>query len=168
MIKFLFLLSLLITFLHILDEALGEEIPIWYSFGHIVGIRISNLIGFLTFSIALGLILTSLAVGGYLYQSTFLLSILLGSRIGDMLISHWGLTYFKLSNPNPGFFSSFLFIPEIIWILSCFSVNWFGVLTGITAFILVIPILYLIRLLVPKIRFGYSDSEIKVSGKGIK
>jgi len=77
---------------------------------------------------------------------------LIGARISDTLISHWGL-YALGYRPNPGLKSTPLCVIEAVFLLTAFwkglavspDAAWKGFACGAGLFILVLPVLSLFR-----------------------
>ena len=136
----LFIVSLLITITHVLEELLGEGGPLWKYFGAISEVNISDRIGFLLFTIGLTITLGVITAFGYLANSEFAISLLLGARIGDSIFSHWVLAFIK--RPNPGIYTTLLFVAESIFIFRIVhDVNEIAVCISLLSFASIIPIL---------------------------
>ena len=155
------------TGIHIYEEWRGEEAPLWRVFGAVVGVWLPNWLGFLLFTIALTLLQwgAGLAgIGGWLPfvgnislpLAVGALGFVIGARISDTLVSHWRL-YALGYRPNPGLKSTPLYVLESIFIsvtfwkglsLSPYAAGW-GFACGAGFFILVLPMLKVLRLLVP-------------------
>jgi len=134
---------------HAYEEWRGEEAPLWRVFGAVVGLWLPNWLGFLLFTLALTLL--PIAVGA--------LGAVIGARISDTLVSHWGL-YVLGYRPNPGLKSTPLYVLEAAFILLTF---WKGLLLsphaaiwgfacGAGLFILVLPLLRAWRAIAPSWR----------------
>ena len=140
--ELLLLCSLVFTWIHLTEEVVGPGGPLWKSFGEIVNLtRIPWWAGFAIFTAGLGILLSLLSWGAYWCESQFLLSVLLGCRMGDSVISHWWLRYVGLSKPNPGIWSTTLYVVESTWLVWFSDVTWFGFALGVTAFAAVLPTL---------------------------
>ena len=155
---------------HAYDEWRGEEAPLWRVFGAIVGLWLPNWIGFLFFTLLLTLALwgAGLAgIGGWLPiigqmplpAAVGALGVIIGARISDTLVSHWGL-YALGYRPNPGLRSTPLYVIEAIFIPLTFwqglslapCAAWVGFACGAGFFILVLPALRGLRVIVPSWR----------------
>jgi hypothetical protein len=87
------------------------------------------------------------------------LGFMIGARISDTLVSHWGL-YALGYRPNPGLKSTPLYVIEAIFILLTFrkglelapTAAWVGFMFGAGAFILVLPGLRVLRMIAPPFR----------------
>jgi len=151
------------TLIHILQEWKGEKAPLWRVFGAVVGVRLPNSLGFLGFTLGLTLLQWALglaAITGWLpFVGTLsdsaaarALGSLIGARVGDNVISHWGL-YSMGYRPNPGLSSTALYSIEAIFILATFwpglsldpTAAWKGVAWGAAFFAAVLPGLWLLR-----------------------
>ena len=155
------------TGIHVYEEWRGEQAPLWRVFGAVVGLWLPNWLGFLLFTIALTLLQwgAGLAgVGGWLPIVGHLslpvtvgaLGFVVGARISDTLISHWSL-YALGYRPNPGLKSTPLYVIEAGFILLTFwrglsltpyAACW-GFACGAGFFILVLPMLWVLRMLAP-------------------
>ena len=155
---------------HTYEECRGEEAPLWRVFGAVVGLWLPNWLGFLLFTLALTLLLWCVglaAIGGWLpfvgHMSLPIvvgaLGAVIGARISDTLVSHWGL-YVLGYRPNPGLKSTPLYVLEAAFILLTF---WKGLLLsphaaiwgfacGAGLFILVLPLLRAWRAIAPSWR----------------
>jgi hypothetical protein len=153
------------TGVHVWQEWKGERWPLWRVFGAIVGLRLPNWIGFLVFTVTLALgqwVLGLMAYAGWLplfgmvptSLAIWSLGAILGGRIADCCVSHWGLWLLRY-RPNPGLSSTVLYTLEAVVILVAFrkglaanpGAAWCGVLVGAGLFIAVIPALALWRML---------------------
>jgi hypothetical protein len=139
---------------------------LWRNFGRIVGTRLPDWLGFLLFTVVLAALLIGVAVGAYIYDSVFWLSVLFGARIGDSVVSHWWLRWQRLSVPNPGIYSTVLYVVEaavIVWSLSSADevLSLWGVLIGVGFFLLVLPLLWVAGRLNPgwAMRLGGSETS---------
>jgi hypothetical protein len=158
------------TGIHVYEEWRGEEAPLWRVFGAVVGLWLPNWLGFLLFTIALTLLQWGAAlagIGGWLPVVGHLslpvtvgaLGFVVGARISDTLISHWSL-YALGYRPNPGLKSTPLYVLEAGFILLTFwrglslspSAAWWGFACGAGFFILVLPTLWVLRVLAPSWR----------------
>ena len=154
-------LDLVFTAIHIYEEWRGEYVPLWRVFGAIVGIRLPNWIGFLGFTVVLTLALWAAGlagIGGWLFgpvtqgTAAWALGAVIGARISDTLVSHWGL-YALRYRPNPGLKSTPLYVVEAVFLLATFwkglaaapGLAWCGIAVGALFFILVLPGLGLLR-----------------------
>jgi len=157
------------TLIHVLQEWKGEKAPLWRVFGAIVGLWISNRAGFALFTLGLTVILWTVglaAIAGWLpfvgglslYAGVGTLGALIGARVGDTVVSHWGL-YTLGYRPNPGLSSTILYSIEAIFLLVTFWTGlssapghaWIGFGLGVLAFLAVLPALRLFRV-VPSLR----------------
>src|ERR1700761_9052081 len=95
---------------HAYQEWRGESVPLWRVFGAVVGLWLPHWLGFLFFTLGLTLLLWSaglMAIAGWFFGelspagSVRALGFIIGARISDTLISHWGL-YALGYRPNPG------------------------------------------------------------------
>jgi hypothetical protein len=158
------------TAIHDYEEWRGEAAPLWRVFGAVVGLRLPNWLGFLLFTVTLTLVLWSVGLAGiagwlpwigHLSPPTAVgaLGILIGARIADTVISHWGL-YALGYRPNPGLKSTPLYVLEAVFILLTF---WHGLAhdphaalcgfaVGSGFFILVLPVLRAWRIIAPSWR----------------
>src|SRR3954451_2056027 len=158
------LANLAITLVHILQEWKGEEVPLWRVFGAVVGTYIPNWVGFLSFTVALcllqwvvGLIGITGWPDGVRPAAVAALGALVGARVADSVVSHWGL-YALGYRPNPGLSSTLLYTIETIFILIVFRkayaldpVAWrIGFLCGAGFFIAVLPSLWIAHVLIPQ------------------
>jgi hypothetical protein len=94
-----------------IEEWRGEEAPLWRVFGAIVGLLVPNWAGFLVFTVGLTLALWGAGLAGIcgclplvghsLPATVGALGVIIGARISDTLVSHWGL-YALGYRPNPG------------------------------------------------------------------
>jgi hypothetical protein len=154
------------TLIHILQEWKGEEVPLWRVFGAVVGTCIPNWLGFLSFTVALCLLQWAVGVigitgwpDGVRPFAIAAIGALVGARIADNVVSHWGL-YALGYRPNPGLSSTVLYTIEAIFILVVFRkaysldpVAWrIGFLCGAGFFIAVLPSLWLLHVLIPSWR----------------
>jgi hypothetical protein len=152
---------------HAYDEWRGEEAPLWRVFGAIVGLWLPNWIGFLLFTLLLTLALWGAGLAGIcgclpivgqisLPAAVGALGLIIGARISDTLVSHWGL-YALGYRPNPGLKSTPLYVIEAIFIALIFwkglalapGAAWTGVALGAGFFILVLPALRALRTILP-------------------
>lgn len=147
--------SMTFTILHLVEELCGRGGPLWDNFGMIVGVRLPDWLGFALFSVALAVGLGVLAMVGYGGGNAACLSVLLGARLGDVLVSHWGLWLVGLSRPNPGIWTTPLYALEGAALLACWPLlaagppSPAGVLAGAGFFAAVLPTLWLAGRLVP-------------------
>jgi hypothetical protein len=158
------------TAVHTYEEWRGEEASLWRVFGAVVGLWLPNWLGFLFFTLALTLLLWCVGlagIGGWLpfigHMSLPLavcaLGFVIGARISDTLISHWGL-YALGYRPNPGLKSTPLYVLEAVFILLTFwkglslspYAAWWGFTCGAGLFVLVLPIIRGLRVIVPSWR----------------
>jgi hypothetical protein len=152
---------------HAYDEWRGEEAPLWRVFGAIVGLRLPNWLGFLSFTLLLTLALWGaglagiggcLPIAGQLSPAAAVgaLGVIIGARVSDTLVSHWGL-YALGYRPNPGLKSTPLYVLEALFIALTFwkglslapCAAWTGVALGAGFFILVLPGLRAVRAIRP-------------------
>ena len=151
------------TALHSYQEWRGEYVPLWRVFGAVVGVRVPNLLGFLLFTVGLTLLLWGIGLAGIAgwfplhgavkpETAVIALGALIGARIADTLISHWGL-YLLGYRPNPGLKSTPLYVLEAIFLLATFwkglaqysHQGWKGFGYGVLFFALVLPVVSLLR-----------------------
>jgi hypothetical protein len=150
-----------ITGLHSFQEWKGAGGPLWRNFGAIVGLKIPDPLGLLGFTAALTLGLWALALIGIAGWSlwispAFALGALIGARLSDTLISHVLLNALGY-RPNPGLSSTPLYILEALFMIAAFRAGlaadptsaWWGIAAGAGFFVLVLPGLWLLRLLIP-------------------
>jgi hypothetical protein len=157
-----------LTALHSWQEWKGKDVPIWRVFGAIVGLWLPNWLGFLFFTLGLTLALWIVglaSISGWLIGplrepcAAGALGALIGARLSDTLVSHWGL-YALGYRPNPGLTSTPLYIIEAIFILLTFwkglelapKAAWWGFALGVGAFILVLPALRGLWMIAPSWR----------------
>src|SRR4029077_417217 len=152
---------------HAYEEWRGEEAPLWRVFGAIVGLRVPNSGGFFFFTLVLTLALWGAGLAGICGCLPFVgqipmaatvgaLGVIIGARISDTLVSHWAL-YALGYRPNPGLKSTPLYVIEAVFILLTFwrglslspSAAGWGFACGAGFFILVLPTLWVLRVLVP-------------------
>jgi hypothetical protein len=155
---------------HIHEEWRGEKVPLWRVFGAVVGVRIPNWIGFLSFTLVLTLVLWGVGLAGIAgwlpikgpldpAVAVGALGCIIGARISDTLISHWVL-YSLGYRPNPGLKSTPLYVIEAAFILATFWMGlshapiaaWIGFAVGALAFVLVLPLLRVVRAIAPSWR----------------
>jgi hypothetical protein len=150
-----------ITLLHSYQEWKGAGAPLWRNFGAIVGLDIADRVGFLVFTLLLTLLLFAIGLIGILglvgpRTTAFALGAVIGARLSDTLVSHLGphsLGY----RPNPGLSSTPLYVLEALFIAWFFHASlaaepgWagFGFALGILSFVVVLPGLWLARLIWP-------------------
>ena len=153
--------SFAITALHSWQEWKGPGAPLWRNFGAIVGVKIPDPLGFLGFTAALTLVLWALALTGIAgwprwIAPAFALGALIGARLSDTLISHV-LLYMLGYRPNPGLSSTPLYVLGALFLIVAFHPGlqadpasaWKGIAAGAIFFVLVLPGLWLLRLLIP-------------------
>ena len=152
---------------HAYDEWRGEEAPLWRVFGAIVGLWLPNWVGFLFFTLLLTLALWGAGLAGICGclpivgqisrpAAVGALGVIIGARISDTLVSHWGL-YALGYRPNPGLKSTPLYVLEAVFIALTFwkglslapGAAWIGVALGAGFFILVLPALRALRTILP-------------------
>jgi hypothetical protein len=150
-----------ITGLHSFQEWKGAGGPLWRNFGAIVGVKIPDPLGFLGFTAGLTLGLWALALIGIAgcprwIPPAFALGALIGARVSDTLVSHILLNALRY-RPNPGLSSTPLYIIEALFLIVALraglaadptSACW-GIIVGAGFFVVVLPLLWLARLLVP-------------------
>jgi hypothetical protein len=152
------------TLIHVLQEWKGEAVPVWRVFGAIVGVWIPNRLGFALFTLTLTVIewaVSLAAITGWpivgslgMPAAAGALGVLMGARVGDSVVSHWGL-YALGYRPNPGLSSTVLYVAETVFILSTFwkglspapGAAWVGIAIGVLFFCLVLPTLRCLRLI---------------------
>jgi hypothetical protein len=118
-------LDLTFSAIHAYEEWRGEEAPLWRVFGAIVGLWVSNRAGFLVFTVVLTLVLWGAGLAGIcgclpiakhsLPATVGALGAIIGARISDTLVSHWGL-YALGYRPNPGLKSTPLYVLEAVFL----------------------------------------------------
>jgi len=148
---------------HAYEEWRGEGVALWRVFGAVVGLWLPNWLGFLLFTLGLTLVLWSaglLAIAGWfppvgdvsLPVAIGALGFIIGARISDTLVSHWGL-YALGYRPNPGLRSTPLYVFEaaalLITFRQCLSLSKSAALWGFACgagfFILVLPVMRAVR-----------------------
>lgn len=156
-----------ITALHSYQEWKGEGAPLWRNFGAIVGLDIPDRLGFPLFTIGLTLGLWGLGLIGIAGWFPLVgpvgrscaagaLGALIGARLSDTVVSHvllHGLGY----RPNPGLSSTPLYVLDALFIAVAFRAGLaadpisasYGFALGALAFVLVLPVLWLLRWVVP-------------------
>ena len=158
------------TGVHTYQEWRGEAAPLWRVFGAVVGLRLPNWVGFLLFTVTLTLALWIVGLAGIAGWLPWIgelsepapvraLGILIGARIADTLISHWGL-YALGYRPNPGLKSTPLYVLEAVFILLTFwkglshdpRAALCGFVIGAGFFVLVLPALWAWRIIAPSWR----------------
>jgi hypothetical protein len=156
-----------ITALHSWQEWKGPGAPLWRNFGAIAGLKIPDPLGFLGFTVLLTLtlwILGLMGIAGWLPFlgavgngcAAFALGAVIGGRLSDTLVSHV-LLHFRGYRPNPGLSSTPLYVLEALFIIVAFRAGlqadplwaWIGILLGAGFFVAVLPLLRLLRSLLP-------------------
>jgi hypothetical protein len=159
--------NLAITALHSYQEWKGAGAPLWRNFGAIVGLHVPDWLGFLLFTAGLTLALWAVGFAGIAGWFPLVglvgpglavgaLGGLIGARLSDTLVSHvllHGLGY----RPNPGLGSTPLYVLEAIFIAFAFHPGLaahalpagIGLILGAAVFVAVLPLLRLLRGLVP-------------------
>jgi hypothetical protein len=137
-------ISILATVLHAREEVAGPGGPLWAEFGRLAGRAVPNWLGATAVAVVLPVTLATLAIHGYLHGSIVALSLLAGARIGDALFSHWGLWIAKLSKPNPGLWTSTLYLVEGPALLYWWPIEMIPALAAGMGFALVIPVIWLV------------------------
>jgi hypothetical protein len=149
-----------ITALHSFQEWKGAGGPLWRNFGAIVGVKIPDPLGLLGFTAGLTLVLWVLALIGIAglprwIPPAFAIGALIGARVSDTLVSHVLLNALRY-RPNPGLSSTPLYIIEALFLIVAFraglaadpaSACW-GIVVGAGFFVVVLPSLWLVRLLI--------------------
>jgi hypothetical protein len=150
-----------VTLLHSYQEWKGAGAPLWRNFGAIVGLDVPDWLGFPGFTVALSLTLLTIGFVGIIDPlgaglTAFALGALIGARLSDTLVSHvllHGVGY----RPNPGLSSTPLYVLEAVFIFVVFKARleiapgpakW-GLAAGIVFFLSVLPLLLLLRWIVP-------------------
>jgi len=150
---------------HTLQEWKGRGGPLWRNFGAIAGVWIPGWLGFALFFVGLtltqwlvGLVaITGSWPGGELAPrfGAIALGALIGARLTDTLVSHvllWALGY----RPNPGLSTTSVYVIEAVFFLLTFgrglavdraAAIW-GIAGGTGFFVIVLPSLFLLRLLI--------------------
>ena len=135
-----------------------------------MGVWLANWFGFLSFTVGLTLALWIVGLAGITGWLPMIgqigepcaigaLGAMIGARISDTLVSHWGL-YALGYRPNPGLKSTPLYVIEAIFILLTFrkglalapTAAWVGFAFGAGAFVLVLPALRGLRMIAPSLR----------------
>jgi hypothetical protein len=159
--------NLAITALHSYQEWKGAGAPLWRNFGAIVGLHVPDWLGFLLFTAGLTLALWAVGFAGIAGWLPLLGSVspgltvgalggLIGARLSDTLVSHvllHGVGY----RPNPGLGSTPLYVLEAIFIAFAFRPGLsahvlsagIGLIAGAAVFVVVLPLLRLVRAAVP-------------------
>jgi hypothetical protein len=161
-------LDLTFSAIHAYEEWRGEEAPLWRVFGAIVGLWVSNRAGFLVFTVGLTLALWGAGLAGIcgclpiaahsLPATVGALGVIIGARISDTLVSHWGL-YALGYRPNPGLKSTPLYVLEAVFIALTFwkglalapGAAWTGIAAGTAVFVLVLPVMRAFRAIRPSL-----------------
>jgi hypothetical protein len=156
-----------ITAFHSYQEWKSKGAPLWRNFGAIVGLDIPDRVGFPIFTIALTLALWGLGLVGIAGWFPLVgpvgpsfaagaLGALIGARLSDTLVSHV-LPHCVGYRPNPGLSSTPLYVLEALFIAVAFyaglaadlkSARW-GFALGVLLFVAVLPVLWLLRWVVP-------------------
>ena len=152
--------------IHAYEEWRGEEAPLWRVFGAIVGLLVPNWVGFFFFTLVLTLALWGAGLAGICGCLPFVghslpamvgaLGVIIGARISDTLVSHWGL-YALGYRPNPGLKSTPLYVLEAVFIALTFwkglslapGAAWTGIAVGAVVFVLVLPVMRAFRAIRP-------------------
>jgi hypothetical protein len=150
-----------ITLLHSYQEWKGVGAPLWRNFGAIVGLDIPDWFGFPVFTVLLTLTLLTIGFVGLTALlgpglTAFALGVLIGARLSDTLISHvflHGVGY----RPNPGLSSTPFYVLEALFIFMVFKARLdvapgfakSGLALGILIFLSVLPLLLLLRWIMP-------------------
>lgn len=147
-------LSVFFTIIHAVEELIGDGGPLWDNFGRIVGVRLPYFLGFILFTAGLAGILIFCSFRAYCWSSPIFLSLLFGARVGDTLISHWGLYWTGLSDPNPGLYSTALYVTEsfLIYLFAGDMLLLSYILLGAAFFASVLPTLWLAGRIIPSWR----------------
>ncbi len=153
-----------ITLLHSYQELKAAGAPLWRNFGAIVGIQIPNWLGFFGFSVVLTLALFILGFVGItglfgVSATAFALGALMGARLSDTFVSHI-LLHAIGYRPNPGLCSTPFYMLEALFLAWFFNAHllaapfWavVGLAAGIGFFVLVLPILWMLRFVFPACR----------------
>ena len=159
--------DLAITILHTYQEWRGRGGPLWRNFGAIAGVYLPNWLGFLLFTVGLILGLSILALVGIVgwlplvgpmssSASAAALGGLIGARLSDTALSHVILHVLGY-RPNPGLSSTPLYVVEAAFIAAAFQrglaadpiAAGSGFVSGALLFALVLPMLWLLRSLIP-------------------
>jgi hypothetical protein len=153
-----------LTSFHSYQEWKGAGAPLWRNFGAIVGLKFSDRWGFFLFTIVLTVTLFAIGFIGImgpfgLGWTAGALGALIGARLSDTLVSHV-LLYLAGYRPNPGLSSTPLYVLEagfIAWVFkAALSADPYhakiGLAGGVISFVLVLPLLWLLRTAVPALR----------------
>jgi hypothetical protein len=158
--------DLVFSGIHAYQEWKGRGAPIWRYLGAIAGTRIPDGWGFLGFTVVLTIVLWGLALvgmAGVLIDNpcwrAFALGTLIGARVSDSFVSHVIPTCSGFQ-PNPGLSSVSLYLAEAPFIAfafqkglgACPSGAASGIAAGALFFIAVIPLLRLLRWIIPSWR----------------
>jgi len=166
------ILSVGFSICHLFEEHKGK---LWRYFGAIAGVRISDAVGSLVFTVGLGMIL--LLAGASLLliddQASVLgvlgAGFLLGGRVSDWWNSHYSKYFEGYKWPygyggNPGLLSSWLYLVDSVLLICLLAsvrvrlqgpdLRWLvgGVLTGTVFFLVVIPLIRLVGVIVPNLQ----------------
>jgi len=147
-------------------NGVGEEAPLWRVFGAVVGLLVPNWAGFFFFTVVLTRALWGAGLAGIcgclplvghsLPATVGALGVIIGARISDTLVSHWGL-YALGYRPNPGLKSTPLYVLEAVFIALTFwkglslapGAAWTGIAVGAVVFVLVLPVMRAFRAIRP-------------------
>jgi len=149
--------DLAITCLHSYQEWRGVGAPLWRNFGAIVGLDLPDRWGFPFFTVLLTLVLFVIGFIGIMGPlgagwTAGALGALIGARLSDALVSHV-LLYWVGYRPNPGLPSIPLYVLEALFLTWAFQarlmaapqVAIIGLGIGALSFVLVLPVLRLVR-----------------------
>jgi hypothetical protein len=166
---FILFTSLAFTFIHTLQEWKVRGAPLWRNFGAVVGVWVPDWLGFVFFFLILTTVLWLVAIvaitGSLLTYpvqtkcTAGALGALIGARLADTLISHL-LLHFVRYRPNPGLFSTPLYILEAIFFILTFyrglttfgGSSCLGVVVGAGFFCVILPLLWLLGIVIPSWR----------------
>jgi hypothetical protein len=153
-----------LTSFHAYQEWKSPGAPLWRNFGAIVGLKFSDRWGFFLFTVGLTVTLFAIGYVGIMgpWGPTWTagaLGALIGARWSDALVSHVLLCAVGY-RPNPGFSSALIYLLEggfIAWVFkAALTADPYhaeiGFAGGVMAFVLVLPLLWLLRTAVPALR----------------
>ncbi|HEV7876569.1 hypothetical protein [Bradyrhizobium sp.] len=159
--------NLAITAIHSWQEWNPKQLPQWRYLGAIAGTRVPDILGFLSFTAGLTLLLWACGIVGIAGRlpfagpagsgwAAFCLGAVIGGRLSDTWVSHWKLHY-QGYDPNPGLFSTPLYILEAVFMIVAFHGGlgadpvraWIGIAVGAGFFVVVAPGLKKLRDWIP-------------------
>lgn len=122
------------TLIHIGSEIVGtdETGPFWRYAERLTGIEITDFAGNILFGL-LALALTVVGFGAYICRDARAAGLLLGLRLGDAIFSHAGLAILY-RRPNPGLWSSTLYVVEAAIIIYLCQLDALAIVVGLSVF----------------------------------